>query len=116
MRNGSARRKKRKASGIPAGGCSAGVAGLTFLSDGTIVPCRRLPIPIGNLRTDALREVWVSSPVLEALRDKSRYTGKCGSCERWENCRGCRAIAYAYSVSRGEDDFLADDPQCFLTV
>ena len=116
MRNGGGKRKKKGPSGIPAGGCSAGVAGLTFLADGTIVPCRRLPIPIGNLRTDALREVWASSPVLEALRDKSRYRGMCGSCERWENCRGCRAIAYAYSASCGEADFLADDPQCFLTA
>ena len=53
-------------------------------------------------------------PVLEALRDKSRYKGACGSCGRWDDCRGCRAIAYAYSKSRGEDDFLAEDPQCFI--
>ena len=116
MRSNGGKRNKKGPSGIPAGGCSAGVAGLTFLADGTIVPCRRLPIPLGNLRTDALREVWASSPVLEALRDKSRYRGKCGSCERWENCRGCRAIAFAYSRSQGEDDLLADDPQCLLTA
>jgi radical SAM protein with 4Fe4S-binding SPASM domain len=62
----------------------------------------------------ALREVWSTSPVLEALRDRSRYTGKCRDCRRWAHCRGCRAIAYAYARSRGSDDFLADDPQCFL--
>ncbi len=100
--------------GLPAGGCSAGIAGLTFLADGTIVPCRRMPIPIGNLRTDTLREVWSLSPVLEALRDRKRYKGRCGTCERWDSCRGCRAIAYAYARARGEDDFLAEDPQCFL--
>jgi radical SAM protein with 4Fe4S-binding SPASM domain len=100
--------------GLPAGGCSAGVAGLTFLADGTIVPCRRMPIPLGNLRTDPLREVWALSPVLEALRDRKRYKGRCGSCERWDTCRGCRAIAYACAKARGEEDFLAEDPQCFL--
>jgi MoaA/NifB/PqqE/SkfB family radical SAM enzyme len=107
-------KKKKKGGEAPFGGCAAGVSGLTFLPDGTIVPCRRMPVPIGNLKTDSLRELWAASPVLEALRDRSRYTGKCGACSRWESCRGCRAIAYAYAKSRGEDDFLAEDPQCFL--
>jgi len=107
--------KMRKDSGsMPAGGCAAGVSGLTFLPDGTIVPCRRLRIPIGNLKKDSLREVWAASPMLEALRDKSRYKGKCRTCRRWADCRGCRAIAYAYAQSRGHDDFLAEDPQCFI--
>ncbi len=99
---------------IPSGGCAAGVSGLTILPDGTITPCRRLPLPIGNVRKDSLREVWATSGVLEALRDKSRYHGKCGKCGRWANCRGCRAIAYAYSRSKGKEDFLGEDPQCFI--
>ncbi len=98
----------------PVGGCAAGVSGLTFLPDGTITPCRRLPVPIGNIRTDALREVWATSNVLNLLRDRSAYKGKCGRCARWANCRGCRAIAYAYARSRGCDDLLAEDPQCFI--
>ncbi len=115
-KNGKKAGRASRPKGLPAGGCSAGVSGLTFLADGTIVPCRRMPIPIGNLRTDPLREVWAMSPVLEALRDRKRYKGRCGSCERWDACRGCRAIAYAVSRARGDDDFLAEDPQCFLTV
>ncbi|HXX58780.1 MAG TPA: radical SAM protein [Thermodesulfovibrionales bacterium] len=99
---------------IPFGGCSAGVSGLTLLPDGTITPCRRLPIPLGNVRKDSLREVWAGSEVLEALRDKKKYKGKCGRCKRWSGCRGCRAIAYAFARSRGDDDFLAEDPQCFI--
>lgn len=99
---------------IPCRGCSAGVSGLTFLPDGTITPCRRLNVPIGNLRIDSLREIWATSDVLNLLRDKSKYKGKCGSCDKWAICRGCRAIAYAYSQSMGGCDFLAEDPQCFL--
>jgi len=101
-------------SDIPSGGCAAGISGLTLLSDGTITPCRRMPIPIGNVRTDSLREVWATSEVLEMLRDRSRYKGKCGSCRRWSTCRGCRAIAYAWSQVMGVGDLFADDPQCFL--
>jgi MoaA/NifB/PqqE/SkfB family radical SAM enzyme len=99
---------------FPAGGCSAGVAGLTILADGVVVPCRRLHLPLGKVGQDSLREIWAASPVLEALRDKSRYGGKCGKCARWADCRGCRAIAYEYARSQGRADFLAPDPQCFI--
>ncbi len=95
-------------------GCAAGVSGLTIQPNGNVLPCRRLPLSLGNVRRDSLREVWAASPVLEALRDRKRYTGKCGSCSRWALCRGCRAIAYAYSRAQGGEDFLADDPQCFM--
>lgn len=99
---------------IPAGGCAAGVAGLTILADGTITPCRRLPIPLGRAGEDSLREIWATAPVLEQLRDRSRYRGKCGSCKRWSACRGCRAIAFAYAQAQGNADFLGPDPQCFI--
>lgn len=96
------------------GGCAAGISGFTLLADGTITPCRRLPVSLGNVKRDSIREIWATSKVLGSLRDKSRYKGRCGSCDRWATCRGCRAIAYAYSLSKGENDFLAEDPQCFL--
>jgi radical SAM protein with 4Fe4S-binding SPASM domain len=100
--------------GFAAGGCAAGVSGLTILADGTITPCRRLPLALGKAGQDSLREIWATSPVLEQLRDKSLYRGKCGKCQRWSACRGCRAIAYAYAQSQGNPDFLAPDPQCFI--
>ena len=99
---------------IPLGGCAAGISGLTIMPDGTVVPCRRLPVPLGNVRKDSLREIWSSSKVLNDLRTRSRYKGKCGSCTKWGNCRGCRAIAYFHSMANGKGDILAPDPQCFI--
>jgi radical SAM protein with 4Fe4S-binding SPASM domain len=99
---------------FPAGGCAAGVSGLTILADGTVTPCRRLPIPLGNVREDSLREIWATSEVLEQLRNKDFYQGKCGKCPRWSACRGCRAIACASAQAQGNPDFLASDPQCFI--
>jgi AdoMet-dependent heme synthase len=99
---------------FPAGGCAAGVSGLTILADGTVTPCRRLPIPLGKVGENSLREIWAASPVLEQLRNKDLYHGKCGECLRWSACRGCRAIAYAYAQAQGNPDFLAPDPQCFI--
>ena len=99
---------------IPAGGCAAGVAGLTILADGTVTPCRRLPLPLGRVGEDSLREIWAASPILAQLRDRSQYHGKCAGCKRWSACRGCRAIAYAQAQSQGKADFLGPDPQCFI--
>lgn len=98
----------------PSGGCAAGVSGLTILPDGTVTPCRRMPVPIGNVRQDSLREIWATSDILNLLRDKSRYQGKCGVCGKWYVCRGCRAIAYAFSQAKGEGNYLTEDPQCFI--
>jgi AdoMet-dependent heme synthase len=100
---------------FPSGGCAAGISGLTILPDGTVTPCRRLPVPIGNVKKDSLREIWATSDVLHGLRDKSRYTGKCGECSKWSACRGCRAIAFAFSGANGNASYLAEDPQCFLS-
>ena len=94
--------------GFPLGGCAAGVSGITLLEDGTMLPCRRLAVPLGNIRRDSLRQVWATSPVLQQLRDRQSYTGRCGSCPRWAGCRGCRAIAHA------SGGLTAEDPQCFL--
>jgi radical SAM protein with 4Fe4S-binding SPASM domain len=105
---------KKDHGSIATGGCAAGLSGVTILQDGTITPCRRLDIPIGNIRKDSLREIWATSDVLLKLRDRKSYKDRCRSCSRWASCRGCRAIAYAYSCSKGEDDFLSEDPQCFI--
>ncbi len=100
--------------GVATGGCAAGISGLTILPDGTVTPCRRLATAVGNVRHDSLREIWAHSEVMEQLRDRSRYKGKCGTCPRWAHCRGCRAIAYAHSLARGKGDLLSEDPQCFI--
>jgi radical SAM protein with 4Fe4S-binding SPASM domain len=99
---------------VATGGCAAGLSGLTLLPDGTVTPCRRLNLPLGNVREDSLREIWAESEVLARLRDRDQYQGKCGRCPAWAHCRGCRAIAYAHSQSQGEGNYLAEDPQCFF--
>jgi AdoMet-dependent heme synthase len=103
-----------KNSTLPFGGCAAGVSGLTILPDGTLLPCRRLNVPLGNILKDNLRTVWATSPVLSALRNKNKYKGKCRTCDQWAQCRGCRAIAYRYSLSKGRGNYLSEDPQCFI--
>ncbi|MGD2080052.1 MAG: radical SAM protein [Nitrospirota bacterium] len=97
------------AGSVPVGGCAAGLSGLTLLPDGTVLPCRRLPVSLGNVLEDSVREIWATSETLGALRDRQKYRGKCAACPRWAACRGCRAIAYAQG-----GNLLAEDPGCFI--
>jgi radical SAM protein with 4Fe4S-binding SPASM domain len=88
--------------------CSAGVSALTILPDATMLPCRRLPVPIGNVLKDGIISTWYNSEVLWKLRDYSAYKGKCNGCEHFLECRGCRSMAY---LSTG--DYMQEDPQCW---
>ena len=88
--------------------CSIGMDSLCILPDATVLPCRRLPIPIGNLKNDSLFKIWYTSKVLWDIRDKRNLKGKCNGCEYIPRCGGCRATAYALT-----GDYLAEDPQCW---
>jgi len=88
--------------------CSIGLDGLCILPDATVLACRRLPIPIGNLKADSIERIWHQSDLLWNIRDKKNLKGKCHSCEYIPRCGGCRAIAYAIT-----GDYLAEDPQCW---
>jgi radical SAM protein with 4Fe4S-binding SPASM domain len=95
-------------------GCSAGFSGVTICSDCSVMPCRRIGLIARNLKKSSLRTIWASSKLLWQLRRRKSYSGKCGECVRWPSCRGCRAVAYAYSAAQGKPDLFADDPQCRL--
>lgn len=88
--------------------CSAGNNALTLMPDGTLYPCRRLPLPLGNVLKDGLFSVWYSSEILWKLRNPRNLTGKCQSCSFLAKCRGCRAMAFFAT-----GDFLSEDPQCW---
>ena len=88
--------------------CSVGLDGLCILPDATVLPCRRLPIPIGNLMKDSIEKIWFTSDLLWQIRDKNNLKGKCTSCKLIPQCSGCRGMAYACT-----GDYLASDPQCW---
>ncbi len=88
--------------------CSIGLDGLCIMPDATVLACRRLPIPIGNLMQDSIEKIWFTSDLLWQIRDKNNLKGKCFSCKLISQCSGCRAMAYACT-----GDYLASDPQCW---
>ena len=91
------------------GFCPVGFTSLAILWDGTVLPCRRLEIPIGNILTDGLYKIWYDSDVLWRIRDKSNLKGKCHDCKNVERCGGGRAIAYETT-----GDYMGEDIQCWI--
>ena len=91
------------------GFCPVGFTSLAILWDGTVLPCRRLEIPIGNVLTDGIFKIWYDSDLLWRIRDKSQLQGKCKNCKNIERCGGCRAIAYATT-----GDYMGEDIQCWI--
>ena len=90
------------------GFCPAGLSCLAILHDGTVLPCRRLEVPIGNIVRDGLYRIWYTSKVLWQLRNKKDLAGECNGCQWIAKCGGCRAIAYAFT-----GDPMGNDPQCW---
>ncbi|NCO65816.1 MAG: hypothetical protein COW32_06355 [Candidatus Aquicultor secundus] len=88
--------------------CSVGTNALTIMHDGTLYPCRRLPIAIGNILQEGIFKAWYDSDLLWSIRQSSNLKGKCGSCELVPICRGCRAMAYYVT-----GDYLEEDPHCW---
>jgi radical SAM protein with 4Fe4S-binding SPASM domain len=94
--------------GEDGGVCIAGLTGLTIMHDGTALPCRRLPLPLGNILRDGLFKIWYTSPVLWDLRRKNRMDSACLQCNLLDRCGGCRAAAFATA-----GNYQAKDPQCW---
>ena len=91
------------------GFCPVGLTSLAILWDGTVLPCRRLEIPIGNIIEDGIFKIWYDSEVLWKIRDKNNLQGKCHGCVNIERCGGCRAIAYETT-----GDYMGEDIQCWI--
>ena len=87
--------------------CVIGRDGLCIMPEGSVFPCRRFPISIGNFLSDSLKQIWEGSGILEKLREKENLKGKCGRCEI-KDCRGCRSLALSLT-----GDYLGEDPHCW---
>jgi radical SAM protein with 4Fe4S-binding SPASM domain len=105
-------------------GCIAGMYYCRVYPNGDVTPCPYLPIKLGNVREQSFKEIWLNSPVFNALRNPDCLKGKCGICEYRQLCGGCRARAYGLSAdfidycgdlhlpAEAKSDYLAEDPWC----
>ena len=78
------------------GGCGAGRLYCAIQPNGKVTPCVFLPVEVGDLRQQNLREIWHGSEVMNQLRDRTKLKANCPDCEYRSMCGGCRARAYGY--------------------
>ena len=90
--------------------CSAGYSLVTVLPDGGLVPCRRMPIPCGNILEQPLSQLYYSSPVFRSLRERDRIPVGCEKCFYSDVCNGGLKCL---SAAIHSDPFVAD-PGCWL--
>lgn len=90
--------------------CTAGDSLITVLANGDVLPCRRMPIPVGNLRRLSLRQIYDESALFQELRDRHRLSEACQACAYSTACRGgLRCLSYAVT-----GDPFATDPGCWI--
>lgn len=90
--------------------CHAGESLLAVAANGDVYPCRRLPIPVGNVFETPLADLWESHQLLRRLREPSQVPAECAHCLYRSACRGgLRCLAHAITG----DPFRAD-PGCWL--
>lgn len=90
--------------------CTAGDSLLTLRSNGDLLPCRRLPISVGNILETPLRDLYRDHPILQALRAPHPKLKGCEPCSFKRTCRGgLRCLAFAVT-----GDPFAKDPGCWL--
>ena len=93
-------------SGHAGRGCMAGQGFLFISSTGDCQGCGYLPLKAGNIRQAPVREIYEKASLFVNFRDKNLYHGKCGKCEYWNICGGCRARAHAAG------DHMGPEPLC----
>lgn len=91
------------------GFCPVGFKTLTIDANGDFLPCRRLPVVLGNAKRDSFFLVWFTSEFLKKMREREKYVEVCGTCPKADDCGGCRAIANAVSGNP-----FSADPSCWL--
>lgn len=85
-------------------GCGAAFNFLSLLADGAVHACRKFPSPVGDVRDQALGNIY-DSP--RAARYRAGCL-ECRECELRAACGGCLASA----SGQGLDPFVQRDPFC----
>ena len=86
-------------------GCTAGDTLLTVMENGDLVPCRRMPITIGNLFDRSMYDLYINSDVLKDLREK-KIPDECINCEHSEVCHGgLKCLTYAMYKDLNHKDY-----------
>ena len=89
--------------------CRVGGNMLTLLADGSVMPCRRLPFVIGNIKDGEFDEIINSSDLVARMRE-APLPEKCAGCAYEETCHGgAKCVTYGQT-----GELFAKDVNCFI--
>lgn len=92
-------------------GCTAGNTLLTIMENGDLVPCRRMPIIVGNLLKSTMYDLYENNEILKELR-KNKIPDECRNCEHSEMCHGgLKCLTYAMY-----NNLNHKDPGCNINI
>ncbi|GAB6093864.1 radical SAM protein [Desulfatiferula olefinivorans] len=88
--------------------CRAGSGLLAIGPDGTVWPCRRMPLSLGNIHASPLEDIYRRHDVLIGLRNRRAVPKGCENCVYLTLCQGgLRCLSFARF-----NDPLIRDPDC----
>jgi len=88
-------------------GCLGGISFCFISHTGSVQPCGYLELNCGEVTETGFEGIWKNAAVFQKLRNPESYSGKCGRCEFFRVCGGCRARAHELT-----GDYLAEEPFC----
>ena len=91
-------------------GCHIGWSSICILENGDVLPCRRLPIVLGNLKQTEFEDIFLQSPLLKKFRRFNKFLEGCNDCEYSIVCKGCPAITYGIT-----GNCFGKYPYCFYS-
>jgi radical SAM protein with 4Fe4S-binding SPASM domain len=78
-------------------------------SRGVVTPCVGVNVNLGSIREHRLDQIIFSSQLIKDLKNyRQTIKGPCRSCDKAEQCYGCRGAAFQMT-----GDYLASDPLCW---
>ncbi len=90
--------------------CSAGQSLFAFLPNGDILPCRRLPVILGNLKTDDLFDVYKNNSFIKEIKNDDKLDNGCSLCYYKKSCHGgLKCLTYAV-----EGNINGKDINCWI--
>ena len=99
--------------------CNCGYESLDVFSDGQVYPCVWFSgapsLACGSVREQSLREIWLTAPILQAIRANSvQHRDGCNECHLKFLCGGgTNCSSYFDSLAtRGQGSFQAAEPYC----
>ncbi len=82
---------------------------MVIMPNGDIYPCRRLPIKLGNIKKDTMKDVYFGSEKLADLRNLNNAHIFCKKCSNFDLCfGGAPCVKYCYAGK-----LFVPDVQCY---